>query len=312
MDFSDNAIFSEIVSSSSRGLLVLDVSGQDAAILYANPAFAAAAGYAVDELVESSWLEYAAADDEAPELVRLRQALACAEDVTLTLPFMRRDGEIWVGRFQLQSLAHSIEGRRLILVEHLRDERAGGDDTESLKQALGMARRKISSLDRTDAVTGLLSAGEFRLMLKREIAVTRRNRQTLSLILFSVPELEIYRQTFGNNAADSCLRMIAAQIAGTFRRASDLSARIDASTIAVSVHDQDDEQASRLVSQVEKKARSLGLHNPRGRLERYVVVRGAFVSADPASDDADTLIARARGAFEQRDEPPTLSVVGNG
>lgn len=312
MNFSDNALFSKIVTSSSRGVLVLDASAPDIEILYANPAFAAASGYSADELVASSWVEYAAADDEAPEMVRLRQALACAEDVTLTLPFIRKDGEIWVGRFRLQSLEHSIEGRRLILVEHLRDERSGGDDTEFLKRALGSARRKIVSLDRTDVVTGLLSGSEFRLMLKREIAVARRNQHSLSLILFSVPELDVYRQTFGNNAADSCLRMIGAQIAGTFRRASDLCARIDASTIAVSVHDQDDEQASRLVSQVEKKARSLGLHNPRGRLERYVVVRGSFAAADPASDDVDTLIARARGTLENGDDTPKLTAVGNG
>ena len=139
-------------------------------------------------------------------------------------------------------------------------------------------------------------------MLRRDIALARRNQTSLHLLLFAIPELETYRRTFGAKAADSCLRMIGAQITGTFRRASDLCARVDETTIAVAALGQDDEQAARLVAVVEMKTRNLGLHNPRGRLGKHVVVRGAWTSAEPASDDIERLFGRARAELEDRSQ----------
>jgi diguanylate cyclase (GGDEF)-like protein len=184
-----------------------------------------------------------------------------------------------------------------MLIEHFAEEGHSAQSTEILKRALGQARRKIASLDQTDSATGLLSAAQFTLMLRRDLAVSRREQRSLHLMLFAIPELDVYRQTFGNNAADSCLRMVSAQIAGTFRRASDLSARLDEATFAVATIGQDQSQIADLVYRVERKARDLGLHNPRGRIARYVVVQGTQVAADPDADDAESLIERARAAI---------------
>lgn len=295
----NNAMFSEIVAQSARGFLVVDAARHDTEIIYANPAYERASGYTLQELVGSSWLDYAAADAESDDVLALRHSLAGAESVELRLPFLRKDGEIWSSQFRLTPLSDSTEGRRLMLCEHLGDdERARADGAEVLQRLLGCARRKLATLDRTDALTGLMSKNEFRIVLRRELAIARRHGHSVHLMLFSIPELDVYRQTFGDSAADSCLRMIAAQIAGTFRRASDLSARIDDATLVVAISRQDDEQASGLVEQVERKARSLGLHNPRGRQGRYVLVHGAVVAADPSTDDVDSLLRRCADALE--------------
>jgi diguanylate cyclase (GGDEF)-like protein/PAS domain S-box-containing protein len=286
-------LLAEIVSLSSQGLLVVDASGPVLTIAYANPAYAAMSGYPVAELEGTDWLARAAADEDAPEIIRLRQSLACSEPTVQSLPFLRKDGDIWLARLRLCPLQGDGKNR-LWLVQHPVDDNPTGASAEMLKRALGQARRKLASLDRTDQVTGLMSRSHFELLLRHELAVARRDERSLCLMLFSVPELDVYRQTFGDNAADSALRMIGAQIMGTFRRASDLCVRIDASVLAVAALDQDAEQTASLVAIVEKKARNLGLHNPRGRLERYVVVRGNWVWAELESDDIEALMARAQ------------------
>jgi diguanylate cyclase (GGDEF)-like protein/PAS domain S-box-containing protein len=307
----DNDLFAEIVSISATGLLVVDASGPEVEIVHANPAYETTSGFEADELVGTSWLSYLAADEGSQELVRLKQSVGSRDSQALNLPFIRKDGSIWLGRLRLTPLRGSGDKRVLVLVEHRTEERPAVEDAELLKRALGHARKRIASLDRTDPVTGLMSKTQFSLMLKRELAVARREDQSLCLMLFAIPELDIYRQTYGNNAADSCLRMIGAQIAGTFRRAGDLSARIDERTLAVAVSGYESGEAEQRIALVEKKARNLGLHNPRGRSGRHVFVQGVAVLADPAGDEVEALLNRARSALESRGDEPSLTASGH-
>jgi diguanylate cyclase (GGDEF)-like protein/PAS domain S-box-containing protein len=297
-----NEILTEIVIQDSQGLLVVDASGPVVSIVFANPAYVALSGHSLAELNGADWLTHAAADEESPDIVRLRQALAADEPIDQSLPFLRKDGTIWLARLRLSRIARQDRERRLWLVQHPVDATTHGASAEMLKRVLGQARRKLAGLDRTDQVTGLMARGRFELLLRHELAVARRDDRSLCLLLFSVPELDVYRKTFGDNAADSCLRMIGAQITGTFRRASDLCARVDETTLAVVALGQDDAQAERLVALVEKKARNLGLHNPRGRMGRHVVVRGAWTRAEPDSDDIESLLARARSVLQAQSE----------
>lgn len=308
MSHLSSELLQEIVSLSQQCLLVVDASKPKAEIVYANPAYEHKSGYTRAELEGSAWLSHAAAEEDAPGLVQLRHGIDCEEPLELNLPFLRKDGDIWQGRMRLTPLLANGSDRRLWLVQHRgddrvngADDRVNGDGTELLKRALGRARRKLASLDRIDAVTGLMSRGHFELLLKRELAVSRREQRSLCLFLFEVPELDVYRRTFGDNAADSCLRMIGAQITGTFRRASDICARFDESTLVVVILGQDEEQAARLARLVEQKTRNLGLHNPRGSLGRYVIVRSGWAPADPPGIDAGELVARARSALAAAD-----------
>jgi diguanylate cyclase (GGDEF)-like protein/PAS domain S-box-containing protein len=288
-------LLEEIVALSAESLLVVDASGPEAAIVYANPAYESTSGYTSDELAGSNWLNHAAMEDEAPELHELRQRLAGASALELSLPFLRKDGEIWLGSLRLKPLKAGDGGRRLWLVQHQNREIAATTGAELLKRVLTRARHKLANLEKIDPVTGLMSRSALDFTLRRELAQARRNGASLSLMLFAVPELDIYRQTFGDNAADSCLRMIGAQISGTFRRATDLCARFDRDELAAVIRGQDEAQARQLVTLVERKARNLGLHNPRGRMGKVMFVRGTFVQAQ--GEDLDGLLARARAAL---------------
>lgn len=290
-------LLEEIVSLSAESLLIVDASDPEAAIVYANPAYESVSGYSCDELTGSGWLNHAAMEDEAPELLELRQRLESGTALEFSLPFLRKDGEIWLGSLRLKPLKAGENGKRLWLVQHQNREIPARDGAELLKRVLSRARHKLANLQKIDPVTGLMSRTALDFTLRRELALARRNGGSISLMLFSVPELDIYRQTFGDNAADSCLRMIGAQISGTFRRSTDLCARFDRSMLAAVIRGQDAAQARQLVTLVETKARNLGLHNPRGRKGKVMFVRGTFVQAQAAGEDLDGFLSRAIAAL---------------
>src|SRR5690606_13844875 len=106
---------------------------------------------------------------------------------------------------------------------------------------------------------------------------------------------DVYRQTFGVKAADSCVRMIGAQLSSTLRRAGDLCARYDDTTLVAAVIGQDESEASRLAERIVANVRGLRLHNPRAKSGRYVLVESALSGGLPQpADDADALLERAR------------------
>ena len=141
-------------------------------------------------------------------------------------------------------------------------------------------------------------------MLRRDLAMARRDRRFVTLLVFEIVEYDIYRQTFGDKAADSCQRMIGAQIMRTLRRAGDLCARYDESTLVAAVIGQHASEIQPLAEQIAENVRQLKLHNPRAKSSRYVETRVTVIGCPPgAHDDPEPVIARALAATRASDAP---------
>lgn len=277
--------------------MVIDAREQSLPIAYVNSTYEQMSDYCAAELEGTSWRTILAADDSDPEVEKVRRAIGCGEPCEATIPYVRKNGTTWLADVGIRPLSGGRGETRYFLCEHAPAAAEAGSESDVqvdlLQRALGQARQKIVSLSSTDPVSGLLRYEHFLALLRREIGTSSRDRRLLSLLVLDIVELEIYRQTFGANAADSCVRMIGAQIAGVFRRAGDLAARCDTGTFVVAVPGQSAEQIAGLGSRVADKVRDLGLHNPRARSGRYLCVRSAVGEADDG-EEADALVTRVR------------------
>lgn len=290
-------ILQQIVASSTQGILLIDARDSELAIAYANPAFEALSECSAAQLEGTSWRSILVGDDANPELAKIRTAIDSGESCEATIPYYRHDGTTWVAGVRISPLSSVRGDTPYFLCQHetaAPKKHAEDADVDMLQRALGQARQKIVNLNRVDPVSGLLRYEYFLSLLKRDIGVARRDSRMLTALVFEIVDLEIYRQTFGANAADSCLRMIGAQIAGAFRRAGDLCARYDETTFVVTVPNQDPAQLTMLAGRVAEKVRSLGLHNPRGQASRYLTIRSAVVGAEADGADPEDLLARAK------------------
>ena len=290
-------VLEQIVAASAEGILLLDARDAGLRIVYANPAFQAHSGYSSVELHGMPWAALHAGDETSAECIRVRTAIGAAEACQATIPCFRKDGTTWDADIAIRPLANQRGETEYILVQHAplgeRAEHDANIQVDLLQRALGQAKQKIVSLSQTDAVTGLLRYDHFLSFLKRELAIVRRDNQPLAVGFFEIVEFDKYRQTFGANAADSCLRMIAAQIAGVFRRACDLCARHGETTFVIAVRGQVANEVNELAGRVAEKVRSLGLHNPRAQSGRYLAVDSVIVDAG-ASEEADSLVTRVK------------------
>src|SRR5690606_26368213 len=170
----------------------------------------------------------------------------------------------------------------------------GAAATENLPPPdAGRSRPKLDAISRIDPSTGLPHYDHFAAILNRDIAIARRDRRPVSVMLFEIVELDAYRQTFGAKAADSCVRMIGAQLSSTLRRAGDLYARYDDTTLVAAVVGQETVEATHLAERIVDNVTGLRLHNPRAKSGRHVHVLSAICGGVPGADeDADALLER--------------------
>lgn len=306
--FPDRHCLEQIVARSSEGILLLDAREPGRPIVFANPAFESLTGYRAGELIGKRWHVLKRERGQHRGIDDLQAAVERGEPIDVELPDQRKDGTVWMSRIGFSTLRDDHGEVRYFLVQQRASLRpaapqaAPADSAAAPVDAVRM-RPKVDAIVRIDPATGLPLYDHFAAILNRDIAIARRDRRPVSVMLFEIVELDTYRQTFGAKAADSCVRMIGAQVGSVLRRAGDLYARYDDDMLVAAVVGQDVAEASQLAERIVANVRGLRLHNPRAKSGRYVQVEVATSGGVPRpDDDADALVARARLELAKRDE----------
>lgn len=289
----------QMVALSSDGMLLADAQHSNLIVVYANPAYEELSGYAAHELAGSGWRLLERNGEARSELTKLKAAIGRAEPCEVTVPDLRKDGTPWVSHVSVRPLNSARGSLEYFLCIQRPVLAASGEhanvEVSLLQRELGRAQQKIANLDHIDSASGLLRLGYFQELLRRDLAIARRDQRYVTLLLFEIVELDAYRQTFGAKAADSCQRMIGAQIMRMLRRAGDLCARYDDSTLVAAALGQESDDLHRLANLIAENVRRLALHNPKAKSGRYITLRHSIISCPPGIDDsAEAVIARAQ------------------
>src|SRR5690606_34886515 len=302
----DRQCLEQIVARSSEGILLLDARQAGLPIVYVNPAFESLTGYRTAELIGKRWHVLKRERGQHRGIDDLQAAVERGEPIEVELPDQRKDGTVWIARIGFSALRDAGGEVRYFLVQQRESPRRLGQSAapaESAAHAVdaGRARPRLDAISRIDPATGLPHYDHFAAILNRDIAIARRDRRPVSLMLFEIVELDTYRRTFGAKAADSCVRMVGAQLGSVLRRAGDLYARYDDTMLVAAVVGQEVAAASGLAERIVANVRGLRLHNPRARSGRYVEVEFAMSGGVPRpEDDADARVERALRELERQ------------
>lgn len=90
----------------------------------------------------------------------------------------------------------------------------------------------VESLAITDPLTGLFNRRRFSDVLHREVAVTKRYKNSLTLLMIDIDHFKVINDRFGHDAGDEVLRAIAAALSGGLREV-DLAARFGGEEFAI-------------------------------------------------------------------------------
>jgi PAS domain S-box-containing protein len=297
----------QIVTLSSEAFVLLDAGAPGLPVVYASPAYEGLAGCSSDEVLGRPWTLIEGDSGSEPEVARLKSAVARAESCRASVSLRTKNGQSTPTHVTVE-LLHNVRGDlKYFLCTH-----RVGAAAESSNDATGQSwtgagplslwsreapktRPKPAALDRLDPATGLLRFSHFQEALESGLTPAEGDACSVTLLVFSIVEFDVYRQTFGSKAADSCQRMIGAQIVRTLRRAGDLCTRYDDSTLVAAVIGQGPEDVRHLAKCIADNVRRLALHNPRGKSGRYITIRHAVVACGNGPGDLElaAVVARA-------------------
>lgn len=285
----DRHCLEQIVTRTAEAVVLVDAQDPALPVVFVNPAFETLTGYRADEVLGMAWRAFHRDRDGDAELDRLRAAVERSEAVEVKLADVRKNGTPWLSRVSFSPVFGSDgEVSHLLFLQTESVEPAPAwtsMEVALLRRELGRPRIKIDPSTRNDPATGLLRLEHFIGMLNRDLAIARRDRRPVSVLMFEIVEFDAYKATFGDKAAESCARMIAAQISGSLRRAGDLSGRCSDSVFVAAVLGQAPFESEALVERVSANVLGLKLHNPRAKSGKFVTVAGAVRGGVPKPDD---------------------------
>jgi diguanylate cyclase (GGDEF)-like protein/putative nucleotidyltransferase with HDIG domain/PAS domain S-box-containing protein len=244
----------------TQPIFILD---QDYRVVAANPAAQHVSGYTEEQLQEQGWADLTGATDpgidsahnlfSGSRTVRLRRV--GGDMVTLEVtgtPLRTNSASYWM------VLAHEMSARR-----------ADAKPSNNL-----------------DLLTGLGSAESF----DRELAAALTDRvEPLTVALLDVDAITAINETFGRQAGDAALRLLAQVLQGQLRH-GDVAARLDGATFAMVMRRASLQDAGRVLQRVED-----ALPDARNAAEIDAVVEFCSGAAQwNGQESGEELLARAR------------------
>ena len=149
----------------------------------------------------------------------------------------------------------------------------------------------VESLAITDPLTGLFNRRRFGDVLRREVAVTRRYKNSLALLMIDLDHFKLVNDRFGHDAGDEVLRAISAAL-NTGLREVDLAARYGGEEFAIIMPHTSKGNAVVVAQRVAQHIGAL-VHEFQGEKVSLTASMGIADVADLADANAENLVKAA-------------------
>jgi diguanylate cyclase (GGDEF)-like protein len=159
---------------------------------------------------------------------------------------------------------------------------------------LTAANASLEQLSLHDGLTSLANRRYFDKYLADQIAIVRRHKRSLALVLCDVDAFKAYNDHYGHPAGDECLKQVAAAILSCCRRPADMAARYGGEEFAMILPDTELIGAARIAEAARDAVAQLRIPHERSPAAPYVTISGGVAVLLPNIDStAQQLISAA-------------------
>ena len=163
-----------------------------------------------------------------------------------------------------------------------------------LTNELARANRELESISKQDSLTRIANRRCFDAYLDQELKRASRRESELSLILIDIDYFKRYNDLYGHQQGDICLTRVAATLAATARRPSDLVARYGGEEFAIVLPDTPLAGAVEIADSLRLAIRKLAIAHPASDVAPVVTISAGIASLVPdARSTATELIETA-------------------
>jgi diguanylate cyclase (GGDEF)-like protein len=167
---------------------------------------------------------------------------------------------------------------------------------------LSLVNSSLEKLSRHDGLTGLANRRFFDSYLANQIAIARRHKRSLALVLCDVDSFKAYNDHYGHQAGDECLKQVATALQSCCRRSADMAARYGGEEFAMILPDTELGAAMQIAEAAREAVAKLRIGHVDSPTAAYVSISGGVAVQLPRKDmSAQQLITDAdRNLFEAK------------
>ena len=182
-----------------------------------------------------------------------------------------------------------------------------------LTQQLEQVNQELQQLATSDSLTQLANRRRFDEYLDQEWKRMVRDKTPLSLVLCDIDVFKAYNDTYGHQAGDHCLQLIARAISLAANRPADLVARYGGEEFVVVLPNIEDEGALHVAEKIQSNVRALDIIHANSPVSDYVTL-SLGVASTILSDgfSPELLIAAAdRALYQAKTEGPNRVILAS-
>ena len=275
-------VLEQIVDHLDHAVVVVDATRDNQPIVYVNSCFEYMTGYPASEAVGQGCGILRGEHTDETVLAEFYKSMQEEKPHSAHLTHYRKDGSEFSSHLKVIPL-HTRSGRLSHWLWCLATDAQSPVESSAASQADAPSRLNIDLDDLVahDRLTGIHSRRYFEALLERRWQSATDNHGSLSLFMIEIDAFSEYNSTFGRQAGDSCLRLVARAITGALRRASDIGARFGHEEFVALVCDLDTEDAMSLAKRIRERVAALCIHHPRSGVTKYVSVSIGLANISP-------------------------------
>jgi diguanylate cyclase (GGDEF)-like protein len=206
------------------------------------------------------------------------------------------------GRFDLGWYAGRIYGllaANSLLMILLAESASHYRKLAQLSDELGAANQTLEKLSLVDGLTSIANRRHFDSHLAGQLALARRHKRALALVLCDVDSFKAFNDSYGHQAGDECLKKIASVLLACCRRPGDLAARYGGEEFAMILPDTGPAAAGRIAEDARAAVAELGMLHAHSRAALHVSISGgvAVLHGEYGNASVEQLIHQADQAL---------------
>ncbi len=162
----------------------------------------------------------------------------------------------------------------------------------------------------TDSLTGVYNRRYFNEMMHKEIAIAKREKHNLSIIMTDIDYFKYYNDYYGHIAGDKCLQATAIALQAILNRATDTFARFGGEEFIAILENTDKEGALIIANAMKEAVYNLHIEHSKSKCSKYVTISLGvttisdfnFSTPDYPIKLADTALYKAKNSGRNRTE----------
>ncbi len=167
---------------------------------------------------------------------------------------------------------------------------------------LEQLNRELQSLVDRDGLTGVANRRKGDIYLQEVWVRLRREQRPLSVIMLDVDHFKAYNDTYGHQAGDDCLKVVAQAVVSELHRPADLVARYGGEEFMLILPDTDAEGVKQIGEKVRSTIETLAIAHQHSSVGEVVTISAGAASVIPQQDggvaqllrDADLALYQAK------------------